>query len=163
MVGHGNKLRLIFKDEAYEREKIASNVNTKEFYVYVDTNSYNKHAENFLEYYKYDRLHLITYDMINEYFGDRFTMPKYIYNMAKIKMDCDAEHEFNRSIIEMLLDEDEDQSMDDFLYQTLGEVDKYFYNSALYNGIEGVEMGRMEYMYREEDGVPDYFVVPIEM
>ena len=156
MIGEGNYLRLFFKDEAYKRQGFLHDLKTNKFDVYVD--SYSTHRMKAKEYYE-DKLHLITYDMLNEYFGDRFAMSKWIYNKSTSRMDDDETNQFNHSIIEMMMNDEED--IEEVIWETICQEDEHRYNSAIYDGIEGVEIARMEYITDEDDGIPEYYIVPV--
>jgi len=164
IVGVGKNMELYFKAEAIEREneKHYNFPNTRKFVVFVE--NYSTHRELLKDYYE-NRLNQFTYEHIKEYFGDSFTMPKYIFNKAMLKMDGDEEVEFIKSIIEMMLENNNNVYMEDFIWDTIeGDEDKK-YNAGVYYGIDGESICRMDCpqdMVIEEDGVPEYYIVPTE-
>jgi hypothetical protein len=171
IVGVGKNMELYFKAEAIERERERhghSNVlpNTRKFVVFVE--NYSTHRTLLKDYYE-DRLHEFTYEHIKEYFGDSFTMRPYIYKKATSRMDDEDLSEFHQSIIEMMLENNNDYYMEDFIWESIGyNEDNHSkkYNAGVYYGMDGetiVLMDCPEDMVIEEDGVPEYYIVPTEM
>ena len=171
IVGIGHNMEMYFKAEAIERERKRhghSNVlpNTRKFVVFVE--NFSTHRELLKDYYE-DRLHEFTYEHIKEYFGDSFTMRPYIYKKATSRMDDEDLNEFNQSIIEMMLENNEGSSLDDFIWESIGyDEDNHSkkYNAGVYYGMDGEDIILMDCpaeMVIEEDGVPEYYIVPTEM
>jgi hypothetical protein len=170
ILGEGHNMEMYFKASAIERERKAQGYSirlpdTRKFVVFVE--NYSTHRELLKDYYEDGRMNQFTYEHIKEYFGDHFTMPKYLFKKAMLKMDGDEEHEFILSLVEMM--ETDRYYTQDFIWETFGDNDEDHhdkkYNAGVYYGMDGETIVLMDCpadMVIEEDGVPEYYIVPTE-